>query len=224
MGEDIQKPAAGVDAAKPEGGSPAPAADGKGAAPPESKDEERIQLRQRAIEAERKLEKFVAQQKTEQEKRDAEQGNWQKLAQERERERDDYRGKWVHERKATALANAAHKVRVKPSYTSAVLKLASLPDDVNVDDLDALGTVAEKVVRDLAAGMPDLFESETKADVKDKTANTKPAPPGGGRPAIDPNRVYTAAEISAMSKEDFAALQKSKGNGVGRDIYGRPLG
>ena len=196
-------PPAGADAGKPASGSPAPAAEAEAGA------EDRQALRTRAIDAERKLAKLDAEVKKADEKRLAEAGEHQKLASIKSQEADQYKAKWISERRSNALIAAGHKAGVRDVSD---LVLARLPDDLDIEDSEALRGAAESAIGDLSKAKPYLFGHPNP---KTETATTKPAIPGGTNTAKLSGPVRSANEVHAMTSDQKKQLvSEVYGNGA----------
>jgi len=196
MPDETVNPPAGAQAGQPASGSPTPAVEPK---QDKAGDDERLALRTRAIEAERKAAKLEEAQKKAEEGRLAEQGKFQELAKQKEAEANTWQQKYYQSQRNSALVAAGAKAGIKDASDLVLAKLG----DVDVGDDGALREAAEQAVSELAKSKPYLFGTNGKSGAPFPTPR---ATPGGGTPEVRlPERV-SAGDVANLTREQKQAL------------------
>lgn len=195
---EAQNQPAGAQAGQPAPGSKSDAAPNE----QQDKDDERLSLRQRAIEAERKVQRLEAEKKAAQEEKLKESGKWQEVATQKEAEAKSLRDALRRERVERTIASAGVKAgAVDPED---LVRFVQLPDDLDDSDRDALGAAISAEIEKLSKSKPYLFATNK---TKNGTPFQTPAATPGGPVAKVPDGIK-AQDVHSLSREQKQALVK----------------
>ena len=154
-------------------------------------------LRRELAEATRKAQKLELEQKKAEEARAAEQGEWQKLAEERAAELERTRGeaeRVAREARVTRIATRAGFI--DPTDVIGRLSAEDAADDASVEAaLEGIASSSPHLVAKEAPAVPEIGIVHQP----DSTPNTAPTPPPGKAP------LRTQADVEALSDKEFQA-------------------